>query len=138
MIVPGRGRPMKTSPLSLFVTLTEGVVDSGVHLRNQDQIQTGISGSLKRGITGSPYISDKGYPVEATGVNKLLKMTDWNPDWNHMRIEVPGMEYACWLNGKKVMTYTSDTGLPKGPIGLQMHGDRDMAIDYRNINLAEL
>ena len=134
MIVPGRGRPMKASPLYLFVTLTEGVVDSGTHLRNQDQIQIGISGSLKRDMTGSPYISGKGYPVEATGVKELLKMTDWNI----MRIEVPGMEYACWLKGKKVMTYTPDTGLPKGPIGLQMHGDRDMAIDYRNINLAEL
>ena len=125
---------MKASPLYLFVTLTEGVVDSGAHLRNQDQIQIGISGSLKRDMTGSPYISGKGYPVEATGVKELLKMTDWNI----MRIEVSGMEYACWLKGKKVMTYTPDTGLPKDPIGLQMHGDRDMAIDYRNINLAEL
>ncbi|SVD75377.1 uncharacterized protein METZ01_LOCUS428231, partial [marine metagenome] len=43
----------------------EGVVDSGVHVRNQDQIQIGISGSLKRDMTCSPYIPGKGYPVEA-------------------------------------------------------------------------
>ncbi|MEM6279981.1 MAG: DUF1080 domain-containing protein, partial [Verrucomicrobiota bacterium] len=33
-----------------------GTIDSGVHLRNSDQIQIGISGSLKRDMTGSPYI----------------------------------------------------------------------------------
>jgi len=111
-----------------------GTVDSGVHLRSEDQIQIGISGSLKRDMTGSPYIPGKGYPIEAEGVKELLKLKDWN----HMRIEARGMEYACWLNGKKVMTYTSDTGKAKGPIGIQLHGDRDMAIDYRNLKLGEL
>jgi len=112
----------------------EGTIDSGVHLRSEDQIQIGISGSLKRDMTASPYIPGKGYPVEAEGVKELLKMDDWN----HMRIEVRGMEYACWLNGKKVMTYTSDTGKAKGPIGIQLHGSRDMSIDYREIKVGEL
>jgi len=112
----------------------EGTIDSGVHVRSEDQIQIGISGALKRDMTGSPYIPGKGYPVEAEGVKELLKMKDWN----HMRIEARGMEYACWLNGKKVMTYTSETGKAKGPIGIQLHGDRDMSIDYREIKVAEL
>ena len=35
----------------------DGVVDSGIFLRSEnDQIQIGISGSLKRDLTGSPYI----------------------------------------------------------------------------------
>jgi hypothetical protein len=112
----------------------EGTIDSGVFLRNEDQIQIGISGSLKRDMTASPYIPGKGYPVEAEGVKELLKMKDWN----HLRIEVRGMEYICSLNGKKVMTYTTETGKAKGPIGLQLHPGRDMSIDYRNIKLAEL
>jgi hypothetical protein len=112
----------------------EGTIDSGVHLRNEDQIQIGISGSLKRDMTASPYIPGKGYPVEAEGVKELLKLDDWN----HMRIEVRGMAYACWLNGKKVMTYMSDTGKSRGPIGIQLHGDRDMSIDYREIKASEL
>jgi len=112
----------------------EGTIDSGVHVRSEDQIQIGISGALKRDMTGSPYIPGKGYPVEAEGVKELLKMKDWN----HMRIEARGMEYACWLNGKKVMTYTSETGKAKGPIGIQLHGDRDMSIDYREIKVGEL
>lgn len=111
-----------------------GRIDSGVHLRNKDQIQIGISGSLKRDMTASPYIPGKGYPVEAEGVAKLLKQKDWN----HLRIEAKGMTYTCWLNGQKVMTYTSETGAEKGPIGLQLHAKVDMAIDFRNIRVREL
>lgn len=112
----------------------EGTVDSGVHLRNQDQIQIGISGSLKRDMTASPYIPGKGYPVEAEGVAELLSPDDWN----HLRIEVRGMDYVTYLNGEKVMEYTTDTGKPKGPIGLQLHGNRDMGIDFRDIKIANL
>ena len=43
----------------------DGKGDSGVFLREGGhQIQIGISGSLKRDMTASPYISGKGYPVE--------------------------------------------------------------------------
>ncbi|MEM6916075.1 MAG: family 16 glycoside hydrolase, partial [Verrucomicrobiota bacterium] len=111
-----------------------GTIDSGVHLRNSDQIQIGISGSLKRDMTGSPYIPKKGYPVEAEGVAELLKMEDWNS----MTITARGMDYTVSLNGKEVMNYTSDTGLEKGPIGIQLHAKRDMGIDYRNIRVVEL
>ncbi len=120
--------------MELEFKFISGTIDSGVHVRNEDQIQIGISGSLKRDMTGSPYIPGKGYPVEAEGVKELLKLDDWN----HMRIEVRGMEYAVSLNGKKVMTYKSESGKEKGPIGLQLHGSRDMAIDYRNLKISEL
>jgi len=112
----------------------EGIIDSGVHVKSQDQIQIGISGSLKRDMTASPYIPGKGYPVEAEGVKELLKMDDWNT----LKIEVKGMTYTSYLNGKKVMTYTSESGKEKGPIGLQLHGKRDMSIDFRKIKVKEL
>ena len=112
----------------------EGVVDSGVHVRNQDQIQIGISGSLKRDMTCSPYIPGKGYPVEAKNIKKLLKAKDWNT----MRIQAIGKEYTVWLQGEKVMTYKSASAIEEGPLGIQLHGSRDMSIDYRNLKLAEL
>ena len=112
----------------------EGVVDSGVHVRNQDQIQIGISGSLKRDMTCSPYIPGKGYPVEAKNIKKLLK----SKDWNTMRIQVIGKEYTVWLQGKKVMTYNSESAIAEGPLGIQLHGSRNMGIDYRKLKLAEL
>lgn len=113
----------------------EGTVDSGFFMRNDhDQIQIGISGSLKRDMTGSPYIPGKGYPVEAEGVKELLK----KDDWNSMKIVAKGDVYTVWLNGKQVMTYKSDSAIEKGPIGIQLHGNRDMAIDYRKIRIGEL
>lgn len=110
----------------------KGIVDSGIFIRNDDQIQIGISGSLQRDLTASPFIPGTGYPVEAEGVQTLLKPEEWNS----MRIEVLGPLYVTWLNGRKVMTYTSTTAVEKGPIGIQLHGNRDMAIDYRDIRIA--
>lgn len=112
----------------------EGVVDSGVHVRNQDQIQIGISGSLKRDMTCSPYIPGKGYPVEAKNIKKLLKAKGWNT----MRIQAVGKEYTVWLQGKKVMTYNSDSAITEGPLGIQLHGGRNMGIDFRKLKLTEL
>lgn len=111
-----------------------GVVDSGVFLRCDDQIQIGISGSLKRDLTASPYIPGKGYPVEASGVAELLKANEWN----HMRIEARGLVYTVFLNGSKVVTYTSETGKTSGPIGLQLHPKNEMAIDFRGIVVGDL
>jgi hypothetical protein len=112
-----------------------GTVDSGIYIRNEkEQIQIGISGSLKRDMTASPYIPGKGYPVEAEGVKELLKAGDWNT----MRIEARGKDYVTWLNGKKVMSYTSESAIEKGKLGIQLHGGREMTIEYRNLKAADL
>lgn len=113
----------------------EGIVDSGIFLRDiSQQIQLGISGSMKRDMTCSPYIQGKGYPVEASNIKKLLKQDDWNT----MRVKVQGSTYTVWLNGEQVMTYTSDTALPEGKVGVQVHPNNDMHIYFKNLKLAEI
>ncbi len=113
----------------------DGTVDSGIFVRTKDQqIQIGISGSLKRDMTGSPYIPGKGYPVEANGVKELLKLKDWNT----FKVEAIGNMYKVWLNGQQVLNYESEDGLVSGPIGLQLHPGKTMAIDFRNIKIAEI
>ena len=113
----------------------KGTVDSGVYVRNsREQIQIGISGSLKRDMTGSPYISGKGYPVEAKGVKELLKLDDWNT----MKICAEGKKYTVWLGGEKIMTYESDSAIKRGKIGIQLHGNRVMSIEYRNLKARSL
>lgn len=121
--------------IELDFLMREGVVDSGIFLRSeQDQIQIGISGSLKRDLTGSPYIPGKGYPIEATGVEELLKPDDWNT----MKVRLVDETYVVWLNGKEVMTYTSENMPEKGPIGLQLHANNEMTVDFRNIRVGEV
>lgn len=113
----------------------EGTVDTGIFIRNEtDQIQIGISGSLKRDMTASPYVAKKGYPVEAEGVQELLR----SDDWNKMLIVAVGGHYQVWLNGKPVMSYSSETASESGPIGIQLHAKKQMACSYREIRLAEL
>ena len=112
-----------------------GTVDSGVFVRkDSEQIQIGISGSLQRDMTASPYIAGKGYPVEAEGVAELLKLDDWN----EMTIVAKGNNYTTWLNGQHVMTYNSESAGEQGPVGIQLHGNREMEIWYRDIRMAGL
>ena len=120
--------------LNLEFRFVDGTIDSGIHLRNSDQIQIGISGSLKRDMTCSPYIPGKGYPVEAKNVAKLLKAKDWNK----MKIRAVGPKYTTWLQGKEVMNYESGSAKKECPIGIQLHGNRNMKIDFRNVTVSEL
>ena len=116
----------------------EGTVDSGIFMRGDDtknaQIQIGESGSLKRDMTASPYVPKQGYPVEAEGINELLKMNDWNT----IKAMAIGNTYKVWLNGTEVMNYTLESANLEGPIGLQLHPNRDMSIQFKNISAAEL
>jgi hypothetical protein len=112
----------------------EGKVDSGVFIRKEkEQIQIGISGSLKVDMTCSPYIAGKGYPKKAE-VAEILKVGEWNK----IKIEAKGKTYKVWLAGKQVLDYTSESAAEKGPIGLQLHGGRVMKIAFRNLSVTEL
>jgi hypothetical protein len=113
----------------------EGTVDSGIFLHSEnDQVQIGISGSLKRDMTGSPYIPKLRYPVEAKGVKDILKPKDWN----NLKIKLINKTYTVWLNGIEVMTYTSDDIPASGPIGIQLHPGNDMSISYKKMKLGRL
>lgn len=116
--------------------LYNGKIDSGFFLRNEsEQIQLGISGSLKRDMTCAPYIGKKrGYPVSAVGVDLLLK----EGEWNKIKIEVKGKKYIVTLNGKQVLDYMTDAEPVKGPIGLQLHAGLEMEIQFRNMLLTVL
>lgn len=116
----------------------EGIVDSGIFMRGDDeknaQIQIGQSGSLKRDMTASPYVPKSGYPVEAQGIKELLKLNDWNT----IKAMAKGNTYKVWLNGKEVMNYTLENANLKGPIGIQLHPNREMSIQFKNILVARL
>jgi hypothetical protein len=43
-----------------------------------------------------------------------------------------------WVNEKEVLNYESAESIKEGPIGLQLHPNREMEIDFRNMKVAEL
>ena len=124
--------------VQLDFKMGDGTVDSGIFMRGDGadapQIQIGESGSLKRDLTASPYVPKQGYPVEAEGIQDILKPKDWNT----MKAQAIGNVYTVWLNGKEVMTYTLENAKLKGPIGLQLHPNREMSISFKNISVARL
>lgn len=122
--------------IQLDFKMGAGRVDTGIFLRDdKEQIQIGESGSLKRDMTALPYIPAlKGYPVQVDTAVKVLDKSGWNT----LKVEVVGSSYTTWLNGEKIMTYDSNTIVPAGPIGLQVHPGREMEVSFRNISLKEL
>jgi hypothetical protein len=112
-----------------------GDIDSGFFLRNpNEQIQIGVSRSLKRDMTGSPYIGSKGkYPVEAKEVGKVMKPDEWNA----MSIVAKGNVYTVSINGTQVLEYTSDTAIEEGPIGLQVHSGVVMKVEFKGLVVEE-
>jgi hypothetical protein len=113
-----------------------GSVDSGFFLRDaNEQIQIGDSGSLKRDMTGSPYIAKlKKYPIEATGVAALLKPGEWNS----IRITAIGPHYTVVLNGTQVLDWKSETTITEGPIGVQLHPAKEMVTHFRNLKITRI
>jgi len=111
-------------------------IDSGVFYRKPDiQVQFGVSRSLKVDMTGSIYYKGKyPEPARAKGVDKLLKLGDWN----HFRIEVQGKTSKVWLNGQHVLTWECPDETKPAPIGLQIHPGVDMKVEFKNLKVAEL
>jgi hypothetical protein len=107
-------------------------IDSGVFIRHEnDQIQLGVSRSLKRDMTCSPYIdSIARYPVEAD-VKGIFK----DGEWNHFAITAKGNRYIVTLNGSQVLDYVSKTSIEEGPIGFQVHQGVVMKVEFRNLTV---
>ena len=90
-----------------------------------------ISGSLKRDMTCSPTFRES-YPVELR-TRKIAQGQGLEPH------EDPGTgpKYTVWLQGKEVMNY--DPHRLNRKVGRhQLHGNRNMGIDYKGIVLKEL
>ena len=59
-------------------------------------------------------------------------------DWNTVKVEAVGSVYTIWLNGAQVLVYEAQQAIEEGPVGLQLHAGKVMAIDFRDIKIAEL
>jgi len=107
-----------------------GEIDSGIMVRRPElQVQIGVSRSLKRDMTCSFYTGS--YPEEA----RALKAADLlKPgEWNRIRVEAKGDTFTVWLNGVQVSQYTDAKYAEPGPIGLQIHANVVMKVEFRDV-----
>jgi hypothetical protein len=117
---------------------TERGVDTGIEMRKPNiQLQLGVSGSLKVDMSGSFYVGKGGYPEagQAKSAKQLLKPEG---EWNTFRIQAKGDTFTCWINGQKASEYTDPKFSGAAPLGLQIHGNVEMKVEYRNLKIAEL
>ncbi|NQU53611.1 MAG: DUF1080 domain-containing protein [Bacteroidetes bacterium] len=120
-----------------YITETEHY-DTGVFLRGEShQVQIGISGSLKKDMTGCIYApKDKkgSYPAQTDKIDKFHKVGDWN----QLRIINTGKRIQTFLNGEAFVDYEAITIPEEGPVGLQLHPGVNMKVKFRNISVREL
>jgi hypothetical protein len=112
-----------------------GDVDSGIFIRKGQklQCQIGVSRSLKKDMTCSIYNGTyKGH--EGQGVEKLLKVGDWNK----IRFEARGPKFKISLNDTVVLEWESPDYPEAGPIGLQIHPGVSMKVEFRNFKAVAL
>ena len=109
-------------------------MDSGIFLREEsEEIQIGVSRSMKRDMTFSPYIAGEGYTVMAD-VKKVLKFDEWNS----FSITAVGGHYTATLNGTNVLDFHSQHPPAEGAIGFQLHPATRVKIEYRNLEVQKL
>ena len=119
-----------------FETRWSGDMDSGVMFReprSKLQLQIGISRALKRDMTASFWISGGGYPEEgqAKTAAEVLKPGEWNT----LRLEARGATYTAWINGRKVSQYTNASFTTPGSLGLHVHANMKMKVEFRNLRV---
>jgi len=120
-----------------YQTLTDDY-DTGVFPRgNGTQVQIGISRSLQRDMTACIYApkDEKGsYPGQTDKVDEFHNVGDWN----HLKVIVTGKRIQTILNGEPFVDYEGITINESGPVGLQLHGNVHMAVQFRNIRIKEI
>lgn len=116
----------------------DGEIDSGFMLRKPElQLQIGISGSLKRDMTGSFYTGGKpAYPEEGQAPHAATLFTPG--EWTRFRLEARGNTFTVLINGKPASQYTNPAYATPAPIGLQVHPKRAMKVEFRNVRIVEL
>jgi hypothetical protein len=117
-----------------FRTLTDDY-DSGLFLRGTShQVQIGISRSLQKDLTSCIYA-----PVDERG--KYPGITDKVPEihnageWNHLRVILEGKRMQTFLNGEPMVNYMGVNIPEEGPLGVQLHGNVHMKVQFRNIRV---
>jgi hypothetical protein len=115
-----------------------GDIDSGVMMRKPElQLQFGTSGSLKIDLTGSFYVGGKdAYPMasRAQDIPSFWKAGDWNT----VRVVAKGTTFTVWINGKQVSQLSDPKYAEAAPLGLQVHANKVMKVEFRNIRAVAL
>ncbi len=124
---------------------TRGFTNGGVQLRSQrirnpSNEMSGYQADIEAGCSGSLYDESRRNKMLATADKALVQRLEKHGDWNRYEIRCRGNRIQIFLNGERTADYTeADPTIPQhGRIGLQIHGNNNAEVFYRNINIEEL
>ena len=130
--------------LSLSYKMEGDHPDSGVFITNTDyQVQMGISGSLKRDMSGCIYYGGKG-EGRGTYIGRFPdpEKAIHQGKWNDLNIRVTANRVRVKLNGKQVLDFIENEPTRSFPgtgrLGLQVHGNNVMTVYFRNVQLRQI
>lgn len=113
--------------------------DSGVFLRGPShQAQIGVSRSLKKDLTGCLYCPKDGNGKYPQQPHRRVKATHKLGEWNTMHITVKGKHIVTKLNGVMINDYQAVKIPQKGKVGLQLHANVHMKMEFRVVKIREL
>ncbi|MEL6108208.1 MAG: DUF1080 domain-containing protein [Planctomycetota bacterium] len=131
-------KPYRDYELELKYQTPSEYYDTGVFVRGDGhQVQIGISGSLKKDMTGCIYApKDKrgSYPGKTDKIATFHRVGEWN----HLKIRVTGKRIQTFLNGEPFVDYTGVAINDEGPIGLQLHANHHMKVFFKDVRVKEL
>jgi Domain of Unknown Function (DUF1080). len=112
--------------------------DSGIFLRKPElQMQLGISISRKIDLSGSFYVGGKD-PYPENGRAAIAGRLRGEGEWNKFRLEAKGDTFTVWLNDERVGRFIDARYAEAAPIGLQVHQNLAMKVEFRNLRARAL
>jgi hypothetical protein len=124
---------------------TEGFVNGGVHFRSKRVPKSGeVSGfqaDLGAGYDGALYDHlRRSKVIQRPSKEVLEKARKPTGEWNDYRIRAEGSRIQIWLNGIQTVDYTeTDPSVETtGIIAIQIHGNSNAIVSYKDIAITEL
>jgi hypothetical protein len=124
---------------------TEGFVNGGVQFRSKRVPKgtevSGFQADLGAGYDGALYDNARRNKVLLRPTKEVLeKARKPTGEWNDYRIRAEGSRIQIWLNGVQTVDYTeTDPAIATtGIIAVQIHGNSNAIVSYKDIAITEL
>ena len=124
---------------------TEGFVNGGVHFRSKRVPKgtevSGFQADLGAGYDGALYDHlRRSKVIQRPSKEVLEKARKPTGEWNDYRIRAEGSRIQIWLNGVQTVDYTeTDPSVETtGIIAIQIHGNSNAIVSYKDIAITEL
>ncbi|MFZ4507554.1 MAG: 3-keto-disaccharide hydrolase [Fimbriimonas sp.] len=132
--------PVKDFDASLKFRISEG--NSGFYFRTElidkQPLVRGFQAEIDaiEDVAGIWETDGRGWIVKPDAT--LHAKTKFKPGaWSDLKVQVRGDHYKIWLNGVVTADIVDPVARKEGAVALQLHGNVDMKVEFKDIRLAQ-